>query len=151
MIAIEFMDKIPDDLEERMRADLVNYERGQGIDVNYRTFSVILKINADEVVGILNAYTAFSEVYIDDIWIDSSYRNQGYGQKLIEALETHFKGQGFNNINLVTSHFQAPEFYKKCGFELEFVRKNLKNPQLTKYFFVKYFNDEIQTQGLILP
>lgn len=29
--------------------------------------------------------------------------------------------------------------YEKCGFELEFVRKNKSNPKLTKYFFIKYF------------
>lgn len=34
-----------------------------------------------------------------------------------------------------------PEFYKKCGYEVEFVRKNKEEPKLTKYFLVKYFND----------
>lgn len=31
------------------------------------------------------------------------------------------------------------EFYKKCGFEVEFIRENKENPNLTKYFLVKYF------------
>ena len=31
------------------------------------------------------------------------------------------------------------EFYKKCGFKVEFVRENKKNPKLNKYFLVKYF------------
>ena len=29
--------------------------------------------------------------------------------------------------------------YKKCGFEVEFIRENKENPKLTKYFLVKYF------------
>ena len=45
------------------------------------------------------------------------------------------------NINLTTYDFQAPDFYKKCGYEVEFVRKNKEEPKLTKYFLVKYFND----------
>jgi hypothetical protein len=68
---------------------------------------------------------------------------------LLQQLENNFKGQSFNNINLVISAFQAPEFYKKCGFTVEFVRINKKNPKLTKTFFVKYFEDEIQTQGVV--
>lgn len=147
MTSIKFIDQIPADLEEKMRNNLIKYERSLGIDVNYRRFSLVLSEEGRREVGVLNAYTAFAEVYIDDIWVDSSCRGKGYGKKLIEELEQHFKGKGYNNINLVTSQFQAPDFYKKCGFELEFIRKNLKNPKLTKFFFVKYFADEIQNQG----
>jgi len=50
---------------------------------------------------------------------------------------------------LVTSAFQAPDFYRKCGFTAEFTRENKKNPKLSKTFFVKFFDDEIQTQGIL--
>ena len=69
-------------------------------------------------------------------------------KKLIQTLEEHFEGQGFNNINLVTNAFNAPEFYKKCGFTAEFVRENKINPKLTKTFFVKFFKNSVQTQGI---
>ena len=42
-------------------------------------------------------------------------------------------------MNVTTYQFQAPEFYKKCGFKLEFIRENKENSKLSKYFFVKYF------------
>uniref|UniRef100_A0A0Q9YPM8 Acetyltransferase (GNAT) family protein n=2 Tax=Candidatus Berkiella aquae TaxID=295108 RepID=A0A0Q9YPM8_9GAMM len=145
---IQFVDEISEEIEEKMLNGLVAYERGHGIDVNYKPFSLLLNNEEGEVIGVLNAYTAFAEIYIDDIWVDEAYRGQGHGRKLIEALEMQFEGEGFNNINLVTSAFQAPEFYKKCGFSVEFVRENKKNPQLTKTFFVKYFADETQTQGI---
>jgi ribosomal protein S18 acetylase RimI-like enzyme len=86
---------------------------------------------------------------VDDMWVDSSCRGKGYGRKLLQELENRFEGKGFNNINLVTSAFSAPEFYKKCGFIVEFVRENKINPQLTKTFFIKYFKNEHQTQGII--
>ena len=44
-------------------------------------------------------------------------------------------------------HF--PEFYKKCGFIVEFVRENKFNSKLTKTFFVKYFENKIQKQGIL--
>jgi ribosomal protein S18 acetylase RimI-like enzyme len=132
-----------------MRDDLVSYETSHGVDVNYKRFALVLSDDQNTTLGVLNAFTAFAEIYIDDMWVDSHYRGKGYGRKLIQALEDYFKGKGFNNINLVTNQFQAPEFYKKCGFELEFIRKNIKNSKLTKFFFIKYFGDEKQTQGIL--
>jgi len=122
---------------------------GYGIDVNYKKFAVVLTDDDGNPFGVLNAFTAFSEVYIDDLWVDKSHRGKGYGRKLLQELEDRLKGKGFNNINLVTSAFQAPEFYKKCGFTAEFIRENTKNPQLTKTFFIKYFADTVQTQGIL--
>ncbi len=146
---LEFVDKLSDEVEDKMRKDLIAYESSHGIDVNYERFSVVLKDEDDNVFGVLSAYTAFAEIYVDDLWIDKSRRRKGYGKRLLQALENNFKGKGFNNINLVTNVFQAPEFYKKCGFVQEFVRENQKNPKLNKIFFIKYFEDEIQTQGLL--
>lgn len=146
---IEFVDKLSKDIEDKMRKDLVEYESEHGIEVNYKRFSVVLREDGGDTFGVLTAYTAFAEVYIDDLWVDQSFRGKGYGRRLLQALEDHFKGKGFNNINLVTSAFQAPEFYKKCGFTIEFIRKNVKNPKLTKTFFIKYFEDEVQKQGIL--
>lgn len=148
-VVAEMVEKVSDEIEEKMRKDLIEYEARHGIDVNYKPFSLVLRDEANNVIGVLNAFTAFSEIYIDDIWVDSACRGKGYGRQLIQILEERFKGKGFNNMNLCTSAFQAPEFYQKCGFEIEFVRVNKKNLKLTKTFFVKYFDDEIQTQGIL--
>ena len=52
------------------------------------------------------------------------------------AVEDAFKGKGYEKIALTTFGFQAPEFYKKLGYELEFVRED-KDPKLSKYFYLK--------------
>ena len=146
--SIELMDSLPKDIEETMSKDVVAYERNNGVDVNYKRFSLALFTKSGEAFGVLNAYTVFTEVYVDDLWVDASWRGKGYGRKLIQALEDMFKNKGFNNINLVTSAFQAPEFYRKCGYVAEFTRENTRNPKLSKTFFSKYFEDTVQTQGL---
>ncbi len=108
---IEFTDTLSEDTEEKMRKDLVEYECSHGIDVNYKKFALVLKDESENVLGVLNAFTAFSEIYVDDMWVDSSCRGKGYGRKLLQELENHFEGKGFNNINLVTSTFNAPANY----------------------------------------
>jgi ribosomal protein S18 acetylase RimI-like enzyme len=148
MTKLKFLENLPENIEKHMRDDMVNYESSHGIDVNYKPFHLIL-FHDEKPVGCLSAYTAFSEIYIDDLWVDSAHRKKGYGKMLLEKLEQEFEGKGFNNINLVTSAFQAPEFYKKCGYQVEFVRKNIHNPKLTKTGFIKYFKNEVQTQGIL--
>ena len=54
----------------------------------------------------------------------------------MEAVENAYKDKGYEKITLTTFGFQAPEFYKKLGYEVEFVRED-KNPKLSKYFFAK--------------
>lgn len=146
---IEFFDNLSDSIEKIMSEDFKKYESSNGVDVNYKKFTLVLTNKVGDLVGVLNAYTAFSEVYVEDMWVHTVHRGKGHGKKLLQELENHFEGQGFNNINLVTSAFNAPEFYKKCGFSVEFVRNNKVNPKLTKTFFVKYFKNNLQTQGIL--
>jgi ribosomal protein S18 acetylase RimI-like enzyme len=150
-VSISFLDNISKELEQRMADGFHAYEARCGIDVNYKRFSMVLHNQEGIACGVINAYTAFAEIYIDDIWVDTAHRGKGYGRKLLQELEDHFTGQGFNNLNLCTSAFQAPEFYKKCGFSEEFTRENKINPELSKTFFVKFFSDAKQTQGLLKP
>jgi ribosomal protein S18 acetylase RimI-like enzyme len=146
---IEQLDNLPEDVENLVSLGHVKDEAKNGIVCNYKNFSIVMKNNIGCIIGVLQAFTAFSEVYVDDIWVSPAHRNKNCGRKLLEELEIRFKGRGFNNINLVTSSFQAPEFYKKCGFEVEYIRVNKNNPKLSKTFFIKYFDDIIQTQGVL--
>ena len=91
-----------------------------------------------EIIGIITGHSYYNEVHIQDLVVNEEYRNQHIGSKLIEAVEEHHKNKNFTNINLSTYHFQATDFYIKCGFQIEFIRKNKENPKLDKYFFVKY-------------
>ena len=135
---IKYTGELSKDANDKMTLGHEKYERENGIEINFNRFAFILSDEVGEVFGVLHAYTAYSEIYIEDLWVDESLRRMGYGKKLVQALENHFKGSGYNNINLVTNEFQAPDFYKKCGYEIEFIRVNKDNNKLTKTFFIKY-------------
>lgn len=124
------------------------YEQSNGISDKYFEFSITISSD-NQIVGVLSGYTVFSEVYVENIVVDRIHRGKGYGEKLLRFLEDKFENEGYNNINLSTSEFQAPVFYEKCGYELEFVRKNKINPKLTKYFFVKFFDNPNQHMGIL--
>lgn len=148
---IEKLESLPSDVQNMVQRGHRADEAKSSIVCNYKPFSLAIKNQENEVLGVLCAYTAYAEVYVDDLWVKPECRKKGLARKLLNNLEESFRGKGFNNINLVTSGFQAPEFYKKCGFQVEFERVNKKNPKLTKTFFIKFFDDEVQTQGLLEP
>lgn len=135
---IEYTEDLSEAADAKMTEGHENYERENGIEINFKNFSFTLSDEKGEVFGVLSAYTAYSEIYVEDLWVDESLRQKGYGRKLLQTLEHYFDGKSYNNINLVTNEFQAPLFYKKCGYDIEFVRVNKSNSKLTKTFFIKY-------------
>lgn len=146
---IEEMVGLPTEIEEVMLCDCAQYDRAHGVDMNYQKYAFVLRSQDGCVRGVLSYYTIFAEIFIDMLWVDAQYRRQGWGKKLVEKLEKNYAHQGFNNINLYTYAFQAPAFYERCGFTLEFVRKNPHHPLLSKYFFVKFFDEAQQNQGIL--
>ena len=108
------------------------------VECNYTPFNFVAKED-NKIIGIITGHSYYKEVHISDLIVIEEYRNKHIGSKLVKKVEEYFKDKGFENINLTTYNFQAPEFYKKCGFEIEFVRENKENSKLNKYFLVKYF------------
>ena len=126
------------EIENFIEEEHQKYEAKNGVVCNYTPFCFIAKEN-DELVGAIAGATFFSEVYIDEWVVKEDLRGKDIGTKLINAVEEYYKDSGFDNMNTCTNEFQAPKFYEKCGFQLEFVRKNKTNSKLNKYFYVKHF------------
>lgn len=127
-------------ISEFVEKEFKQYEIQHEVDYNYKPFHFAAKEN-DEIVGVIAGHTCFSEVYIGDLAVLEKHRGKNIGTKLVQFVEDYFKGSEFNNMNLCTYEFQAPGFYEKLGFQLEFIRKNKDNPKTNKYYFVKYIND----------
>lgn len=81
---------------------------------------LVIKTPEDHIVGGINATVKpiWGWCHIDTFWIDEQYRHCGYGSRLIKQIEEIAKQKHCKTIQLETSSFQAPEFYKKQGYEL---------------------------------
>ena len=140
MLNIEYIENLDEKFYQLIDDEFNKYAIKNDVKCNYKPFNFVAKKD-NIVIGIITGHSYYKEVHIGDLIILEKYRNKHIGSKLIETVENYFRDKGFENINLTTYDFQAPEFYKKCGYEVEFVRKNKEEPKLTKYFLVKYFND----------
>ncbi len=136
MVTVEYVENF-EDIDKIADKLLTEYDKENEVEYNFKKFSFVAKENS-KIVGYLTGFSYYAEVTINNLVVKKECRGRGIDKKLIDHVVRCFNGRGFNNINLVTNAFQAPGFYKNCGFELEFVRENKSNPKLTKYFFVKY-------------
>ena len=127
-----------ENLGELIDQEVNKYARKYNIRVDYNDFCFVAK-DDDKVIGILVGHSYYNEVHVTDLIVIEEYRSKGVGTELIKRVEQEFTGRNFENINLTTFAFQAPEFYKKMGFEVEHVRKS-SDEKLTKYFLIKHIN-----------
>ena len=138
MLSIEFKENLDEELDEKISIEFKKYADKNGIARNYMPFAFVAE-DDDKLVGVITGNAYYNEVYIGELIVDENYRGQHVGSKLLNAVEDYYKDKNFGSMNLASYAFQAPEFYKKHGFELEFIREDKTNPKLTKYFFIKYF------------
>ena len=121
-----------------INAAFADYAVTNNIELNYEEYWFVAEDDSGEIVGTITGNAYYNEVHIGDLIIDIRFRRQNIGTKLVRAVEEEYRNKGFEKITLTTFGFQAPAFYKKLGYTLEFVRED-KNPKLSKYFYCKMF------------
>ena len=138
MIEVEYKENLDEGIYEIIDEEFNKFAIKNGIVCNYKSFAFVAK-EESKIIGIITGNSYYKEVHISDLIVLEQYRNKHIGSKLMETVENYYKNKGYENINLTTYGFQALEFYKKCGFKVEFIRKSKENPKLNKYYLVKYF------------
>ena len=138
MIEVEYKENLDEGIYEIIDEEFNKFAVKNGIVCNYKSFAFVAK-EESKIIGIITGNSYYKEVHISDLIVLEQYRNKHIGSKLMETVENYYKNKGYENINLTTYGFQALEFYKKCGFKVEFIRENKENSKLNKYFLVKYF------------
>jgi GNAT superfamily N-acetyltransferase len=73
---------------------------------------------------------------IDTMWVDADARGRGIGTALLGAIEAEGRGRGCRWVDVTTFDFQAPEFYRRAGYEQYGVKHDYP-PGHTNYFFRK--------------
>ena len=117
-----------------------DYAVSNDVALNFEEYWFVAEDDSGEIIGTITGRAYYNEVHIGDLIIDKRFRGQNIGTKLVRAVEDDYKNKGFDKITLTTFGFQAPEFYKKLGYSLEFVRED-KDPKLSKYFYCKVLKD----------
>lgn len=101
--------------------------------------TILLKNDLNKTVGIVLISFLWNGMKIESLWIEESLRGEGWGKILMESAEAEGIKRGCDFAYTDTFTWQAPNFYKKIGYEeygklenfpegnsLTYLKKNLK-------------------------
>ena len=71
-----------------------------------------------EIAGGLIGETHWGWFYINLMFVKDELRGRGYGHRLLTLAEDEARKLGAKNVYLDTFSFQAPDFYKKHGYQI---------------------------------
>jgi GNAT superfamily N-acetyltransferase len=87
-----------------------------GID-DGRELYAELRDRAGELCAGVHGWTWGGTCWIELLWVWEDERGRGLGSALMRAVEAEARSRGCTQIGLMTHSFQAPDFYRRHGFE----------------------------------
>ncbi len=103
---------------EIIGAGIQDYNIKQAGDDKARSLCFVLMSPDQKVLGGVIGSTYWDWLHIDLMWIKEEFRGRGYGQRLLTLSEDEARQRGAKNVYLDTFDFQAPEFYKRYGYQI---------------------------------
>ncbi|MGB4192150.1 MAG: GNAT family N-acetyltransferase [Rickettsiales bacterium] len=76
----------------------------------------------NEIAGVTCLLPFWGGLWVKILFVQEKFRKQGIARKLMEQAFIFAKEQNCDFAFVETMSFQAPEFYQKLGFELEYSR-----------------------------
>src|ERR1700739_447083 len=94
---------------------LIGYNTEKMGKQKYKRFAVSLR-ERNKVVGGIVGEGWTTVLFIQLFGIDQKLRGKDYGTKLIKAIEDEARRYGATHSYVDTMSFQAPAFYRACGY-----------------------------------
>jgi GNAT superfamily N-acetyltransferase len=113
-----------------------SYNKQQAGDNKFQRLCFVLHTPDQEIVGGVIAEVYWDWLYIDLLWVKDELRGRGYGHRLLTRTEAEARQRGAKNAYLDTFSFQAPDFYKRHGYQV-FGQLEDFPPGHQRYFLMK--------------
>ena len=97
------------------RVDTFNVDETRIYD--FKELAILLKDSTGQMFAGIYAYTWGGCLDIKLLWVRADCRGAGLGSNLMRAAEQEAIARGCHVATLETHSFQAPDFYKKLGYE----------------------------------
>jgi GNAT superfamily N-acetyltransferase len=114
---------------------LIGYNTEKMGKQKYKRLAISLREGEKIVGGIVGEVWA-TVLFIQFFWIEQKLRGKDHGTRLIGAIEDEARKFGATRSYLDTMSFQAPGFYRACGYE-EFGSIDGYPKGVTRHWFTK--------------
>jgi ribosomal protein S18 acetylase RimI-like enzyme len=115
----------PFQIEEASSADvefledrLYDFNAGTTGISDGRTLGVFLRDESGAIVAGAAGHTWGETCELRQVWVAEAARGSGLGRRLMTEAEAEAVRRGCKQLVLSTHSFQAPEFYRKLGFDV---------------------------------
>jgi len=114
---IEFIAGEAPDVESFLTRQLDEFNARATGAYDAQSWSAVHRDPTGAIVAGASGFTWAGCAFVANLWVDESLRGQGLGRQLMAAAEAHARAEGCRIIFLTTHDFQAPGFYRRCGYE----------------------------------
>lgn len=84
---------------------------------HWRPMLFCLRDASGALRGGITGYAWGGWLHVLILWVSEELRGHGHGRELLEAAEAFARDNDCYDVHLTTFEFQAPEFYRRRGYE----------------------------------
>ena len=139
-LRIERSQNPTDEEREAILTPLRAYNEAQAGPSNAQLLALLIRDDNGEILGGLYGRFFYQWLFIELLSVPEQARGQGMGSKLMQMAEDLAREKECVGIWLDTFEFQAPEFYKRLGYN-ELGQIADYPPGHKRFFFQKHLND----------
>jgi ribosomal protein S18 acetylase RimI-like enzyme len=103
---------------DELVAGVRRFNTQQAGDGGSRPLAVLARDETGRLIGGVAGRTIYGHWLIEVLWVDAAQRGSGLGRRLMEQAEREAVARGCVAAQVDTLSFQAPDFYRKLGFEV---------------------------------
>lgn len=111
-------DVVTPDMEEAIRAPLVDYNNARFGESSKRDLAICLRSGSGEIVGGLIGWTARDWLYVQLLYIPEENRGHGLAGRLLTMAENEARARGCIGSYLDTMNPDALQTYLKYGYRI---------------------------------
>jgi GNAT superfamily N-acetyltransferase len=114
---------------------LIRYNDEKMGKQKYKRIAVSLR-DGNKIVGGIVGEVWTAVLFIQFFWLEQRLRGKNFGTRLIKAIENEARRIGATHAYVDTMSFQAPGFYRTCGYK-EFGAIEGYPGGVTRHWFTK--------------
>lgn len=113
--------------------EIMAYAKQQRDHDPLEPFAFFIRDENNQIKGGCNGNIGYGWIYVDQLWIDETFRGKGYGTTLMQMAEKLGMDKNCVAAAVNTMDWEALDFYKKLGFRIEFERHGLAKNSIYYY------------------
>lgn len=133
---IQLQSPLTPDVREAIIQPLLDHNQWHGMGLEGEEMAFALLDDSGTIAGGLLGYWRDGWLFVASLSVRPDLRGQGHGKALMDRLEDWVRGRHGTGVWLDSHGFQAPEFYRRLGYE-EMGRLRDYLPGVDRLWFVK--------------